>query len=230
MKANFESLSAADADKLFGTTHSLSDATCGRLSISTQFLSKSLELVCVRDSVCISHRATHVGTCHSPLCPPHPSISRRRLMGRPPEPHTAATSAPQPRQETTAAPRVVDDSASPLLSQPPEVLPALAASGAVLLEPARLEEKAVHAGDASGSGASMLGGHKPPQKVWKRTVCLYTYTAASGTYIYVYQCNICCHFVSTSVYMYVCMYVCMPLQLAVSEEVDKAKRRLQEVS
>ena len=130
-------------------------------------------------------------------------------MGRPPEPHTAATSAPQPRQETTAAPLVVDDSASPLLSQPPEVLPALAASGAVLLEPARLEEKAFHAGGASGSGASMLAGHKPPQKVWKRTVCLYTYTAASGTYIYVYQCSTCCHYVSMSIHVYVCMYVCM---------------------
>ena len=45
MKANFESLSAADADKFFGTTHSLADANCSRLSISTQFLSKSLESV-----------------------------------------------------------------------------------------------------------------------------------------------------------------------------------------
>lgn len=45
MKTNFESLSAADADKFFGTSHSLADAQCSRLSISTQFLSKSLELV-----------------------------------------------------------------------------------------------------------------------------------------------------------------------------------------
>lgn len=120
--------------------------------------------------------------CTLPALP----FSRRRLMGRPPEPpHTAATSAPQPRQETVA-PLVIDDSASPLLSQPPEVFPALA-SGAVLLEPARLEEKAVHAEDASGSGGSMLAGQKPPQKVWKRTVCSYTSTAASRTtYTYVH--------------------------------------------
>ena len=143
----------------------------------------------MRDRVCISHRATtNIHTCHSPLCPPCPSISRRRLMGRPPEPHTAAASAPQPRQETTVAPLVADDSASPLLSQPPEVLPALA-SGAVVLEPARLEEKAVHAEDASGSGGSMLAGHKPPQRVGKRTVCSYTYLCILQplglTYIYV---------------------------------------------
>ena len=54
MKANFESLSAADADKFFGTTHSLADACCSRLSISTRFLTQSVELVvCVCVCVCV---------------------------------------------------------------------------------------------------------------------------------------------------------------------------------
>lgn len=80
---------------------------------------------------------------------------------------------------------VTDDLASPLLSQPPEMLPA-PESGAggslasaevmktcsgvttgpeVLLEPARMEEKASHVEDASSEEASMLPSHKPTQKV-----------------------------------------------------------------
>ena len=43
LKTNFESLSSANADVFFGTSHSVADMTSGRLSISTKFLSKSLE-------------------------------------------------------------------------------------------------------------------------------------------------------------------------------------------
>ena len=43
LKTNFESLTAEKADAFFGTTHSLADVTSSRLSISTKFLSKSLE-------------------------------------------------------------------------------------------------------------------------------------------------------------------------------------------
>ena len=43
LKTNFESLTSADADSFFGTLHSQADISSGRLSISTKFLSKSLQ-------------------------------------------------------------------------------------------------------------------------------------------------------------------------------------------
>ena len=117
------------------------------------------------------------------------SVSRRRLMGRPQEPHSVTTfSAPQPRQGTTAATVLTDDSASPLLSQPPKMLPVSVASADVVklcsgaaagpevpLEPERLEEKALCVEGASSDEASLLPSQKSMQKVWRAyAVILYS--------------------------------------------------------
>ena len=119
------------------------------------------------------------------------SVSRRRLMGRPQEPRSVTTfSAPQPRQGTTAATVLTDDSASPLLSQPPKMLPVVesgasaevvklcsgaAAGPEVPLEPERLEEKALCVEGASSDEASLLPSQKSMQKVWRAyAVILYS--------------------------------------------------------
>lgn len=97
-------------------------------------------------------------------------------------------SAPQPRQGTTAAKVLTDDSASPLLSQPPKMLPVSGASAEVVklcsgaaagpevpLEPERLEEKALCVEGASSDEASLLPSQKSMQKVWRAyAVILYS--------------------------------------------------------
>lgn len=150
--------------------------------------------------------------------------SRRRLIGWPQEPHhVVAFSAPQPRQGAVPTTLVADDSASPLLSQPPEMLPMLESGAGG--SPTSLEVRKICGGSTTSpevplepeergvcvDHASSLSSDKPLQKV-KNALRVLRLLAVWFTCLQ---------------YVHVCPHV--SLQSTVLEEVDKAKRRLQEV-